>query len=184
RYALENKKSLADIAAFMQDSEKNYAVNHLIVFSDPVVSKVLENNISGIGTTGNRVQRALRTSDSRLNKGVSWGIPNAIASVNSFLLYGNRDNHRNINYNTRRWKYIKQQLTGRKKPVTPEDMKSIMSYCNGTPSPFSNTKYLYNKATLYMVIFQPDTLELEVYFFPRHTLNVPAKPVFERISVF
>ncbi|MDP4179536.1 MAG: C45 family peptidase [Bacillota bacterium] len=183
REGLENKKTLNEAAEFMMDSSKQYAANHLIVFSDPTMSKVLENNISGVSCTGGHVKRALRSSDSKLNSGIDWGIKDAIACVNSFLLYGNHDNHTINGYNTRRWQYIKEQFAD-DTAKTPEDIKKLMSYCNRSPSPFSDTKYLYNKATLNTILFQPDTLSLEVYFFPRNTLKVPVKPTFEKIKVF
>lgn len=184
RYALENTNTLDEAAAFMQDTDKHYAVNHLIVFSDENESKILENNISGYGTTGERVKRALRRSDSRLNDGVTWGVSNAVACVNSFMLYGNHDNHTMNEYNTRRWKFIKEQFEDRSKTMTSVDIKQIMTYCNGSPNTFFDTKYLYTKATLCIVIFQPDTFSLEVYFFPRNSMKVPDKPTFEKIQVF
>jgi hypothetical protein len=184
RYALENKKSLNDISEFMKDSNKYYTVNHVIVLSDPSESKVLENNISGISTVGSRVKRAVRTADSKLNVGVTWGIDNAVASVNSFILYGNHDNHTKNKYNTRRWDYIKEQLNKSNVPITPDSIREIMTYCNGNPDAFMDTKYLYNRATLSTVIFQPDNLSLEVSFFPRNSLKTPSKPTFERISIF
>lgn len=184
RYALENSTKMDSIIDFMMDTKKNYAANHLIVFSDPNESKVLENNISGSGTTEERVKRAVRTSDSKLNKKVSWGIKDAIACVNSFILYGNYDNHSTNGYNTRRWKYIKDELNKIKNPLTMEDIKRIMTYCNGSPSAFNDTKYAFTKSTLYIVLFEPDTLSMELYFYPRNTLKSPDKPTFEKLRVF
>ena len=184
RYALENTKDMEKTIEFMQDEKKQYAVNHLIVFSDPNESKVLENNFSGRGTGAARVKRAVRTDESRLNKGVTWGIKDAVASVNSFILEGSTDNHTRNKYNTRRWKYITEQLSDTKSEFSPEDIKKIMTYTKGSPRALLDTRYLYTKATLSMTVFQPDTLSLEVYFFPRNTLKVPDEPTFEKISVF
>ncbi len=184
RYALENTDKMKNTIGFMMDENKQYAVNHLIVFSDPDESKVLENNFSGRGTGTERVRRAVRTDESRLNKGVLWGIKDAVASVNSFILEGSTDNHTRNKFNTRRWKYIKEQLSGKQSKFLPEDIKNIMTYTKGSPRALLDTRYLYTKATLSMTLFQPDTLSLEVYFFPRNTLKVPNKPTFEKISVF
>ncbi len=184
RCALENTDKIENTIEFMKDENKQYAVNHLIVFSDPDESKVLENNFSGRGTGAGRVKRAVRTDESRLNKGVSWGIKDAVASVNSFILEGSTDNHTRNKFNTRRWKYIKEQLSGKQSKFSPEDMKNIMTYTEGSPRALLDTRYLYTKATLSMTVFQPDTLALEVYFFPRNTLKVPDKPTFEKITVF
>ncbi|WP_024833505.1 C45 family autoproteolytic acyltransferase/hydolase [Ruminiclostridium josui] len=184
RYALENTDKMEKTIDFMKDESKQYAVNHLIVFSDSDESKVLENNFSGRGTGTERVRRAVRTDESRLNKGVEWGIKDAVASVNSFILEGSTDNHTRNKFNTRRWKYIKEQLSGGQSKFTPEDIKKIMTYTKGSPRALLDTRYLYTKATLSMTVFQPDTFSLEVYFFPRNTLEMPDKPVFEKISVF
>ncbi len=184
RYALENTENMDKTISLMQDEKKQYAVNHLIVFSDPNESKVLENNFSGRGTGAGRVRRAVRTDESKLNKGITWGIKDAVASVNSFLLDGNTDNHTRNKYNTRRWKYIQEQLSGREAKFSTEDIKNIMTYTKGSPRALLDTRYLYTKATMSMTVFQPDTLSLEIYFFPRNTLKVPDKPTFERINVF
>ncbi len=184
RYALENTDKMETTINFMKDENKQYAVNHLIVFSDPDESKVLENNFSGRGTGAGRVKRAVRTDESKLNKGVTWGIKDAVASVNSFILEGSTDNHTRNKFNTRRWKYIKEQLSGRQSKLSPEDIKNIMTYTKGSPRALLDTRYLYTKATLSMTVFQPDTLSLEIYFVPRNTLKVPNKPTFEKITVF
>ena len=184
RYALENTDKKKNTIGFMMDENNQYAVLLLIVFSEPDESKVLENNFSGRGTGTERVRRAVRTDESRLNKGVLWGIKDAVASVNSFILEGSTDNHTRNKFNTRRWKYIKEQLSGKQSKFLPEDIKNIMTYTKGSPRALLDTKYLYTKATLSMTLFQPDTLSLEVYFFPRNTLKVPNKPTFEKISVF
>ncbi len=184
RYALENTDKMETTIDFMKDENKQYAVNHLIVFSDPDESKVLENNFSGRGTGAGRVKRAVRTDESKLNKGVTWGIKDAVASVNSFILEGSTDNHTRNKFNTRRWKYIKEQLSGRQSKLSPEDIKNIMTYTKGSPRALLDTRYLYTKATLSMTVFQPDTLSLEIYFVPRNTLKVPNKPTFEKIAVF
>ncbi len=184
RYALENTDKMETTINFMKDENKQYAVNHLIVFSDPDESKVLENNFSGRGTGAGRVKRAVRTDESKLNKGITWGIKDAVASVNSFILEGSTDNHTRNKFNTRRWKYIKEQLSGRQSNLSSEDIKNIMTYTKGSPRALLDTRYLYTKATLSMTVFQPDTLSLEIYFVPRNTLKVPNKPTFEKITVF
>ncbi|HEX2926938.1 MAG TPA: C45 family peptidase [Ruminiclostridium sp.] len=184
RYALENSKDLDSVIDFMKDDHKQYSVNHLIVFSDPNESKVLENNFSGRGTENGRVRRAVRTADSKLNKGITWGIKNAVASVNSFVLAGNYDNHTRNKYNTKRWNFMREELSKKDSKYTSADIKRIMTFTKGSPRALFDTKYLYTKATLSMIVFQPDTLEAEVYFFPRNTLKVPDNPSFEKISVF
>ncbi len=184
RYALENYKTMDEIAEFMRDPKKLYAVNHIIGFSDPDGSVVLENNFSGTRADGQRVQRALRSADSKLNKGVTWGISDAVGSVNSFVLDGNYDNHTTNRYNTSRWKNMKNELISKGTTVSSQGIKEVISYKQGKPDALSETSDLYNKMTLYMVLFQPDSLLLEVYFRPRGVRESPDNPVFEEIKVF
>jgi hypothetical protein len=184
RFALEHKTTLGDVAAFMLDPHNNYTVNHIIALAAPTESKILENNFSGQGATRQQVRRALRSSDSRLNRGVTWGITDAIGSVNSFLLWGNYDNHTPNQFNTKRWKNIKRELTAKGTVVTLDELKAVAAYNHGSPGTFTDSGDLYNKTTLHMVVFQPDTLSMQVFFHSRHTRQSPKKPVFENVKVF
>ncbi|MCX7748499.1 MAG: C45 family autoproteolytic acyltransferase/hydrolase [Clostridia bacterium] len=184
RNALEKYKTLNDAAEFMKGNANNFTVNHLIAFSDKKESKVLENNFSGKGANGEKVQCALRSYDSRLNKGVEWGISDAMASVNSFILYGNTDNHTVLELNTKRWENIKEQLLAKGTSVTPESLKEVISYDGGSPGTFSDSGDVYNRMTLQMVLFQPENFSLEVFFRPKDNRKNPDHPVFEKIAVF
>lgn len=183
RFALENTKNMKEAAEFMQDPTKLYSFNHNIGFSDPDTSIILENNFSGNGTNGHKVKRAIRTEDSKLNNSVSWEIKDSIASVNSFILYGNHDNHSSNKYNTKRWNNIKKQLQNKGATVSFEELKEVACYADGSPGTFSESGDVYNKMTLQMVIFQPDTLKLEVFFRPKNIRKNPGNPVFEKITV-
>lgn len=184
RFALENTNTIQEAAEFMRDSEKLYCYNHNIGFSDPNTSIILENNFSGNGTNEHKVKRAIRTENSKLNKNVSWGIKNSIAAVNSFILYGNNDNHSSNKYNTKRWNNLKEQLQNKGSTVSFEELKEVACYNNGSPGTFSESGDIYNKMTLQMVIFQPETLQLEVYFRPKNIRKNPNNPVFESITVY
>jgi hypothetical protein len=184
RYALENCRTMNEAAEYMRDPRKLYTYNHLIGFSDPESSVILENNFSGNGPAGHKVRRMLRNSGSRLNNKVNWGIDNAVAAVNSFVLYGNYDNHTSNQYNIKRWKNIKTQLLGKGPAVTAAQLKEVIIYNHGSPGTFSENGDIYNKMTLQMVIFQPDTLSLEVFFRPKNSRKNPIHPVFYKISVF
>ena len=87
RYALENSGTIDAASDYLLDPRKHYAVNYIVVFSDPDTGVVLENNISGVGIGNQRIRRALREADSVLNEGISWYISDSLACVNSFLLY-------------------------------------------------------------------------------------------------
>lgn len=184
RYGLENTESMEDLANYMADPYKLYTYNHVIGLSDPNSSIILENNFSGQGANGMRVKRAIRYEDSQLNREVEWGIDNAIASVNSFVLYGNHDNHTVNDYNTRRWKNIRNELTTKGPVITKEELREICSFNDGSPGVFSESGDVYNRMTLQMVLFEPDTLSLEVYFRPKGERVNPDHPVFEKIPVF
>ncbi|MCX7748497.1 MAG: C45 family autoproteolytic acyltransferase/hydrolase [Clostridia bacterium] len=184
RYALEKYEKMDDVAEYMRDPSKLYAYNHVIGFSDPDKSFVLENNFSGGGIDSQRVKRAFRNADSKLNKGISWGVSDAVASVNSFVLYGNNDNHKPNKFNTKRWENIKKQLMDMGPTVSAEEMKRVASFNHGSPGVFSESGDIYNKMTLQMVVFQPDSLSLEVFFRPRGFRKNPDNPVFEKVTVF
>ncbi|HEX3048177.1 MAG TPA: C45 family peptidase [Bacillota bacterium] len=184
RFALENYQTLDEIAGFMLNNANNYTVNHLIAFSDPKESKVLENNFSGKGSDGQKVHCGIRSWDSKLNKGVTWGISDAIGCVNSFILYGNFDNQNYWDINTLRWDNLKRELLASGPTVTPEEIKKIITYHQGAPGAMSDSGHLYNKMTLHTVIFQPDNFSLEVFFRPKNVRRNPVNPIFEKISVF
>lgn len=185
RYALENTDTMEEAAEYMRDPSKLYAFNHLIGFSDPDNSIILENNFSGNGTDGKRVKRAIRDSDSKLNKNITWEISDAVAAVNCFMLYGNNDNYTPNKYNTKRWKNIKNMLQSDGATVSADKMRQAISYYKGSkPGVFSESGDVYNKMTIQMVLFQPDSLSLEVYFRPKNNRVNPTKPIFEKIEAF
>ena len=106
RYAIENMATLKDVAAYMTD--KDYAYSHLIFLADENSAMVLEND------TGSPA-RGLRSATSALIPGIIWDHPNAIATVNSYLLPGNTSTHtRDIE--TVRWNsfstFYKEFLSG------------------------------------------------------------------------
>jgi hypothetical protein len=184
RDTLETKSSINEVSEYMADPDRHYAFNHLIVLGDPNETKIFENNFSGQGTNGQRVKRALRSSDSRLNDGIKWGISNAIGSVNSFMLWGNSDNYTSNDYNTKRWKNMREQLLAKGDTVTVDELKEVMSYDNGSPGTFQNSGDLYNKLTQCSVIFQPDTLTLEIAFSLRDKPGYLKDPKYVKIEVF
>ena len=181
RFALESKTGLDEVAEYMKDPAREYAVNHLIALSDPKTSAVLENNFSGNGAD---MHRALRKPDSVLNDGITWGIENAVAAVNSFMLKGNHDNHTGVPINTERWDSMKSELAGKGEKVTLDELKAIISFDNNDGPGEMGTGDLYTSINQMAVIFQPGTLDLEVFFRPRDSLNLPGDPVFIKVPVF
>ncbi len=180
RYALENYATLADVAGIMDDPSRYYCFNHLVFLSDKNVSRVLENNLSGTGT--NR-RRALRSDTSALNPGISWGFTNAVASVNSFLLSGNCDNHTSVLSNTKRWSSIKTQLQLCGDTVTLNELKQIASFDNGDGPNNQTDGDIYNVNSQEIAVFQPDSFHLEVAFRPKSGI-LPTDPIFENVPVY
>ncbi len=179
RYALENCTTLTEVADYVTDPSRNYSFNHLILLSDNQTSKVLENNFSGTGTN---IRRTLRSDTSALNPGITWGYTDAIATVNSFLLLGNHDNHTGASYNTNRWTSLKTQLQNYGETVTLDELKLIASFDNDNGPGSQSSGDIYNSGNQQIVIFRPDDLYLEVAFKPKSGI-LPADPVFENISV-
>lgn len=178
RYALENTTSLDELADYMKNPSRYYAFNHDIFLSDPDVSKVLENNFS----VGTYKHRKLRSSKSELNSGIKWGISDAIACVNSFIIKGNYDNHTDNKYNTKRWDNIIKTLIKCGSKVSVEELKQVISYDGGTPGTFTDSGDLYNKMTQQIIIFEPDTFNLEIYFHPSDTRDIPDDPTFIEVQ--
>jgi len=186
RYALEHFDKMEDAANYLGDPSMLYTFNHIIGFSDTEHSILLENNFSGDSSIKRgRLKRGIRDDTSKLNDGISWEIPNSVASVNSFLLYGNHDNHSNNKYNTKRWKNIKEQLLSKGDKVSFDELKEVTSYYSGNePGVFSESGDIYNRMTVQMMVFVPETFQLITYFPPRDTLFNPKEPVFESVEVF
>ena len=177
RHALESEGTLSGAAGYMADTNHHYAYNHLIFFSDPKTSKVLENDLTSKGP----LARTFRASDSPLRPGVTWGISDALACVNSYLLPGNHDNHTGDKSNYARWQSIRTQLLARGPTVTRDDLKAIASY--HSPTTFNAGQGdVYNDETQMIVIFEPATMALEVAFRPRNNV-LPAVPIFTRVPV-
>jgi hypothetical protein len=179
RFALENKTTLNDVAEYMSDPAKNYTFNHLIALADPQECKILENNISGTGTD---MRRALRSFDSPLNDGIAWDINDAVGSVNSFLLKGNHDNHTGNLENTARWAKMKEQLLAQGDIITLAQLKKVISFHNGPEPGLRTTGDLYNVRTQQIIVLEPDSLSLEVFFRPGNSLKLPPDPVFEKVQ--
>jgi len=181
RYALENNKTLDNAATFMADKNHNYYRDHIIFFSDPNTSKVLENDLR-IG--GTNVKRQLRTATSQLNDGETWGISDSVVSVNSFELKGN---YNSMGYacNTERWETFKKLITYKKSLISFDDMKGIMSYTN-------TAKYvdvgnqadgsIYNIGTIQNIVFRPEDMRLEIAFAPWNG-PLSSKPNFISIPI-
>lgn len=179
RYSLENNNTLNGVAAFMSDKKHNYWRDHIIFLADSITGKVLENDIRSSGTN---IRRGLRTDTSELNSDVVWGIKDAIATVNTFVLNGNYDAMGRGN--SERWDSYKRLISENKSPISFEDMKSIMSFTNlqnGAPG-YQADGSIYNNASVQDIVFKPQDMKLEVAFAPRNK-DLPPKPDFVSIPI-
>ncbi len=175
RYALENFTTLTDVANYLKI--QSYAVNHLWFLSDANESKVLENCIDT-----DCHARELRSCNSSLNEGISWGIANAIGAVNSFVLNGNIDNHSGKLSNTERWSSLISQTNsylGGGNTVSIDDMKGIISYHSGASPGNQSAGDLYCSSNGQTIVFQPATFTTDIAFTP--VGGLPNEPAFRTV---
>ena len=74
------------------------------------------------------------------------------------------------------------EILERRKPNF-EQLKEIATYYTGTLPDSQRDGDIYNGATLNIVMFEPATMRLEVFFKPRNTGQLPAIPTFEKIAI-
>jgi hypothetical protein len=124
RYAIETSRTLAEAEKFI--SERNYALGSLILMADADTAHVLEYDISR--PEGQRAR--IRLDTSTLIPAVSWDTPNAIVSVNSYLLPGGFANHVGDAHNTLRFDSFRKLFSGlaAEGPIGVEQMQGIMGY--------------------------------------------------------
>lgn len=174
RHALETTATIDAAAAVMM--VHRYAYCHDIAFADMGGSSVLEND----QTEGS--VRALRTDTSALRSGVTWGIPHAVAAVNSFVLPGTFDNHSNDPYNTCRWDNIVTQMKSKGLTVDRGELAAVGSYRDRAASGSEEYGDVFNSWSQMLMIFEPCTLRLDVAFHPRNS-DWQGGPVFTSVPV-
>jgi len=157
RTALEITSYIAGAAEFIGDPSRVYTYNDLMFITDANKAKVLENNFG--------YNRELRTYDSVLNPGVTWGVDNAIAAVNAFALYGNYDNLTTVDSNWMRWDNFKTELASKSQPVSVESIEEIMTY----HEPGGGGNYdgdIYNADTAQSMIYSFSDNSMQVFLHP------------------
>ena len=192
RYALENFNNRDVVVSYITNGDRPFSYCHNIFLSDPDGSRVVENDMTAAG------KRLVRGPGTPLRTNVqAWPseLSNSLAAVNSFVLPGDSDNHYRWPYNTKRWTTIINLLGNHSNSaVTPEDMKTIMTFYSGmNPGDPGTTGDLYwwiptgygyggGEGTQQSILFLPDTLTLEAYFTPRGG-NLNNAPEFKVIPV-
>lgn len=183
RYALENYSTLEGVAKYL--SEREYTFSHQIFFADSRTGKVLENNLLDGGI------RALRGVDSPLGKGIDWEFDNIVAAVNTFFL---EQNYRYRGYRVDpRWTNLRKLVAtklrysaeGEVGKVTLNELKEIATFYDKIEHdayPGSTIGDIYNSSTQSIVLFEPDTFHLEV-FFRNDTRSPIKKPTFITVPI-
>jgi len=120
REALETSSTVDEAGAFLGDPSRIYAYHNNMFIADKNTAKVLENDFER--------NRSLRVVGSELNPGITWGIPDAIACVNAFMLKGNFDNFTGKVWQTDRWASFRTMVTQDGDTVDIDQIRAIMSY--------------------------------------------------------
>ena len=152
REALETYSTVDEVGAFLGDPSRIYAYHNNMFIADKHVAKVLENDYER--------NRELRVSDSELNPGITWGVSDAIACVNSFELKGNFDNHTTNPYETGRWANFKTLLEQGTNPVNIDRVRTIMSYHKGGTWDYGD---IYNPGTIQSMVYSFSDNRLELW---------------------
>ena len=174
--AMLNNDTLDEVAEHMINPANQYTFNHLIFLADPTTAKVVENNISGIGSN---VRRAVRQAGSALNPGVSWNLADSVCTVNSFMLAGNTDNYSADPSDVSRWGDYTDLMTQAGDVVDAEQMKRAACWFNGAAPDWLD---IYNTEAIQIMVVQPATNDIAVYFRPSDG-SLPTEPIFEPITV-
>jgi hypothetical protein len=181
RYALENYSTLEAVAKFL--SEQEYTFCHEIFLADTKTGGVLENNLLVGGV------RSLRGASSTLAEGVPWEFDDAVVAVNTFYLKGN---YRGQGIDPR-WTSFRKELAdklrksenGEVDKITFNELKAIATFYDKRRQdayPGSTFGDIYNSSTQYIVLFEPQTFHLEV-FFRNGSLKPVRHPTFTKVPV-
>ena len=146
REAIETSSTVDEVGAFLGDPSRLYAYHNNIFIADKNTAKVLENDYER--------NRALRVVDSELNPGVTWGISDAIACVNGFVLKGNYDNFTKNKGNTVRWASFETLLIQEGDTVDIDRVRTIMSNHEG---------FIYNQGTIQSMAYSYAENRLELW---------------------
>lgn len=161
RYALENSKTLEEAAAYL--STESYTMNHLVLMADENKAQVLENNIGSPG-------RGLRSWNSTLQPGITWGIKDTLATVNDFRLAGNYATPEDDPIDDLRWESYRNNITSALTTgnIDVAKMKQIVGYSgtDGKPVPSGAVFRSDHIPSIQSMVIRMDTLETWIAFKP------------------
>ena len=152
REALEISSTVDEVGAFLGDPSRIYTYHNNMFIADKNVAKVLENDYER--------NRELRVTDSELNPGITWGVPDAIACVNSFELEGNFDNHTIYPWETGRWASFKTLLIPEGNKVDADRIRTIMSYHKGGSYDYGD---IYHSGTVQSLVYSFSNNQLQLW---------------------
>lgn len=174
RYALENSKTLEEAAAYL--STESYTMNHLVLMADKDKAQVLENNIGSPG-------RGLRSWDSPLQPGITWGIKDTLATVNDFRLAGNYAPPEDDPIDDLRWESYRNNITSALTTgkIDVAKMKEIVGYSgsDGKPVPSGAVFRSDHIPSIQSMVIRMDTLETWIAFKPSG--SNPLKPTYVEV---
>ncbi len=178
RYALENMSTIQEMVDFLKT--KDYAFNHLVFMADETTAGVLEQNIGSPG-------RGFRYPDSQLRQGVSWDVPETVATVNDYRLPGNYvypDDDPSDNNRWRTYRTLLSSELARKTTIDVDNMKRIAGYSGTDGNAYtSGAVFLSNRiVTTQSIILRMDTLEMWIHFSPAGTDPMPLNPTYLRVE--
>jgi hypothetical protein len=177
RHALEQPgATLESAAAYLADQDHHYPYKSNFFFSDRTKSEVLENDSRSHGP----LARTLRAWDSPLNPGVNWGLANALACVNSYVLLGNTDNHTRSAFNYERWDNLRDNLLAQGDKVSLAGLEAVACYRATLPTRPRGDPY--TGANMHIAVYDAAHRSLYVAFRPRSNV-LPHPPVFETIPL-
>jgi hypothetical protein len=163
RYALEHFRTLEEVAAYL--SRQPYAFSHQVFLADSKRAGVLENNLWKGGI------RAVRGAESELGQGVAWEFRHAVAAVNSFFLkancWGGGLDPRWANIRSELSQKLQHRQQGEMGQVTFDELREIATYYGRSHPgtyPGSTGGDIYNGATQQIILFEPHSFHLEVFF--------------------
>ncbi|MEA4855348.1 C45 family autoproteolytic acyltransferase/hydolase [Solidesulfovibrio sp.] len=153
RYAFEHFDNVADVGFYLLNQQDTHS--YIGFLADTTAAYVLENDLE------HPEARGLRTDDSLLREGVTWGISNTVAAVNSFLLPGTTDEFSGDLANEKRFDSYKALLESKlasENVLDMQDMQDIIAF-TGTDGIAKNSGAIY-RATNDYPTYQSYTLDM------------------------
>ncbi|TSA34116.1 MAG: hypothetical protein D4R65_06735 [Verrucomicrobiaceae bacterium] len=181
RWVIENSRTLAEAEKAL--ARRDYGTGSLILLADADTAHVLEYDTSR--PSGQRGK--LRSSTTKLRDGITWDLPDAIASVNSFLLPGAFPNHVADAHNHLRLESFRKLLRRDlgEGPVTLGQMKDIMGYtsrdgCAATSGALFRLGIKNDSATFQSLVMRMDSFETWMAY-SAYGAKWPYRPVYHKI---